>query len=235
MNTVQQEPPRPSRREDPRMHKAVAARLKDPRMPLYQALVEGGFGYAEDYPHVVDSEGVSLAQRKNQLSRRLRHTKQQNRKRKAYDHLMDEESFSNHAQFGGLFVHENIPTKQRRRQQTQPQLQNEKVDTTKAALIQLSHIASTVGITLEQFAVSLGNYRNLAQALKGTSGRQEMALSFYKVGNRKLLIDCMLQAGYPKEVAQDETSEDFRVFALAAWIQEGDALKKQKGEISLQP
>lgn len=61
------------RRGDPRMHKAVAARLNDPNLTLFEALKIGGFEYVDDNnPNLVDSEKITLAQRKNQLSRRLR-------------------------------------------------------------------------------------------------------------------------------------------------------------------
>ena len=75
------------RRGDPRMHKAVAARLVNVDMPLIKALLVGGFTFPllddEGHPrdrnvakiddaNVADAEGVSLAQRKNQLSRRIR-------------------------------------------------------------------------------------------------------------------------------------------------------------------
>ena len=61
------------RRGDPRMHKAVAARIADPDLTLYEALKAGGFLYpTDDDSGCVDSEQVSLGQRKNQLSRRIR-------------------------------------------------------------------------------------------------------------------------------------------------------------------
>jgi len=75
------------RRGDPRMHKSVAARLVNADMPLLRALLTGGFIFpmlnAEGIPldpiltriddsKVLDADGVTLAQRKNQLSRRIR-------------------------------------------------------------------------------------------------------------------------------------------------------------------
>lgn len=61
------------RKGDPRMHRAVAARLADPNMTLFEALKAGGFDYPDDNnPNYLDSEKITLAQRKNQLSRRLR-------------------------------------------------------------------------------------------------------------------------------------------------------------------
>ena len=75
------------RRGDPRMHKSVAARLVNADMPLLRALLTGGFHFpilnAEGIPldphltriddaKVLDADGVTLAQRKNQLSRRIR-------------------------------------------------------------------------------------------------------------------------------------------------------------------
>lgn len=80
---------RKGRKGDPRMHRAVAARMADPTMTLLDALRAGGFNYPLAPPNtgkdgddginnsnsmynVEDEEGVQLGQRKNQLSRRLR-------------------------------------------------------------------------------------------------------------------------------------------------------------------
>jgi len=67
---------RMGRKGDPRMHRAVSAKLADPSMTLFHALQAGGFNYMDDIDaKAVDEENVTLAQRKNQLSRRLRMTK----------------------------------------------------------------------------------------------------------------------------------------------------------------
>jgi len=67
------------RHGDPRMHRAVAARLLNPELSLLEALLEGGFlfpegteGSGKSDRNIFDSDGVLLCQRKNQLSRRLR-------------------------------------------------------------------------------------------------------------------------------------------------------------------
>lgn len=66
------------RRGDPRMHRAVAARLAKPQLSLFQALVAGGFKFpvseiaSKGNGPIYDSDNVLLSQRKNQLSRRLR-------------------------------------------------------------------------------------------------------------------------------------------------------------------
>jgi len=67
------------RRGDPRMHKALHARLANPEMTLFEALKEGGFIFPDEAERngrsersIFDSDGVLLCQRKNQLSRRLR-------------------------------------------------------------------------------------------------------------------------------------------------------------------
>lgn len=61
------------RKGDPRMHCAVAARLKNPKLSLFDALQAGGFHYpTDDDAGLIDNEQVTLGQRKNQLSRRLR-------------------------------------------------------------------------------------------------------------------------------------------------------------------
>lgn len=68
-----------ARRGDIRMHKAVAARLADPFLSPFEALKIGGFDYPSDNeePTALDSDKVTLGQRKNQLSRRLRLAKKQ--------------------------------------------------------------------------------------------------------------------------------------------------------------
>ena len=61
------------RKGDPRMHRAVAARLENPEISLFEALQIGGFQYpTNDDSSIMDAEKVTLGQRKNQLSRRLR-------------------------------------------------------------------------------------------------------------------------------------------------------------------
>jgi hypothetical protein len=67
------------RKGDPRMHRAVSARLVNPNMGLFDALLAGGFDFPHDAEHdanATDSDGVTLGQRKNQLSRRLRLARQ---------------------------------------------------------------------------------------------------------------------------------------------------------------
>jgi len=68
----------PGRSGDERMNKAVLARKHDPNISLMQALLLGGFVFPEMYTpgvkmaQVKDTDGVTIAQRKNQLNRRLR-------------------------------------------------------------------------------------------------------------------------------------------------------------------
>jgi len=85
------------RRGDLRMHRAVAARLAEPKLSLLQALVIGGFrfptimnkeqqgrkrkGFPPRAP-IYDTDGILLSQRKNQLSRRLRFHVQRKSKNK---------------------------------------------------------------------------------------------------------------------------------------------------------
>lgn len=64
--------------QDPRMARAVEARINAPHMSLFDALVAGGFVFpgtkqsGDTDKNFFDSEHVSLHQRKNQLCRRLR-------------------------------------------------------------------------------------------------------------------------------------------------------------------
>lgn len=60
------------------MNRAVEAKLKNPHLSLLEALRIGGFHYPPTATaSVVDDEQVTLSQRKNQLSRRLRYARQQ--------------------------------------------------------------------------------------------------------------------------------------------------------------
>jgi hypothetical protein len=69
------------RKGDPRMHRSVAARLANPDITLFEAIRMGGFDYpTNDDASVVDMEKVTLGQRKNQLSRRLRLARKQSPK-----------------------------------------------------------------------------------------------------------------------------------------------------------
>ena len=55
------------------MNKAVDTKLKNPKMPLFDALRLGGFHYPRNVDAAtMDNDHVTLGQRKNQLNRRLR-------------------------------------------------------------------------------------------------------------------------------------------------------------------
>lgn len=67
------QPSKLGRKGDPRMHAAMKARLIDTKLSLYDALKKGGFRfYSKSDGSIVDADNVSLSQRKNQLSRRIR-------------------------------------------------------------------------------------------------------------------------------------------------------------------
>ena len=72
---------RGGRQSDPRMSKAIAAKMNHDNLSLREALEAGGFVFPPKTSSrraastVIDNEGVTLAQRKNQLSRRLRKLK----------------------------------------------------------------------------------------------------------------------------------------------------------------
>lgn len=73
------QPSKLGRKGDPRMHAAMKARLINNKLSLYDALKKGGFRfYSKPDGSVVDADNVSLSQRKNQLSRRIRLHKKQN-------------------------------------------------------------------------------------------------------------------------------------------------------------
>ena len=70
--------PQPGRPGDPRMNRAVQAKLEDPDLPLLDALALGGFVFEDlnkpgvKSSQVRDKDGVTVYQRRNQLLRRLR-------------------------------------------------------------------------------------------------------------------------------------------------------------------
>ena len=75
-------PPR-GKNIDPRMQRAVDAKIDDPSLPLYDALLIGGFVFRDD-PSVkngmLDIDGTTLSQRKNNLCRRVRVEKEKRAK-----------------------------------------------------------------------------------------------------------------------------------------------------------
>jgi len=76
-NNSPSSPHRTHIRGDQRMYRAVAAKQANPRLALLDALVMGGFVFPELWraeltdKTTLEADGVSLSQRKNQLSRRL--------------------------------------------------------------------------------------------------------------------------------------------------------------------
>ena len=56
------------------MIKAVQAKIADPSLPLDFVLEEAGFSFREDPEtgSIVDQDGITCKQRKNQLCRRIR-------------------------------------------------------------------------------------------------------------------------------------------------------------------
>jgi len=73
---------KPNNVVDPRMALAVKAKQNNPKMKLYDALVAGGFVFTKDpeTKDMLDQEGTSLTQRKNNLCRRIRIEKQKQEK-----------------------------------------------------------------------------------------------------------------------------------------------------------
>jgi hypothetical protein len=92
------------RRGDPRMNRAVAARLANPNLSLLDALIEGGFTFpngTDSSRNDVDSDNVHVAQRKNQLSRRLRHHKRKSENGKT-DAVYLKDIYRNHDDYDYL-------------------------------------------------------------------------------------------------------------------------------------
>lgn len=93
--------PQMGRKGDTRMHKAVAAKLENPSLSLIEALRIGGFDYPEnaaDDAFTVDSDNITLGQRKNQLNRRLRTARIKSRMAPFPDVVSDTSSVSVEAQ-----------------------------------------------------------------------------------------------------------------------------------------
>jgi len=79
---------------DPRMAIAVRAKQEDPDLPLYDALVSGGFAFSKGPRQTdndtIDEDGVSLKQRKNNLCRRLRVDEQKREEKKRASNIDDD-------------------------------------------------------------------------------------------------------------------------------------------------
>lgn len=64
------------------MNRAVRIKLANPNMNPTAALMAGGFvfpgGYSTDAHNYLDTDGVSMYQRRNQLSRRVRDERKRN-------------------------------------------------------------------------------------------------------------------------------------------------------------
>ena len=72
------------RKTDERMSRAVVLCLRDPKIDRTEALKMAGFNYDKSKKvqemKLLDSEGVSLRQRKNQLRRRLKQIAEKQKK-----------------------------------------------------------------------------------------------------------------------------------------------------------
>lgn len=97
----------------------------------------------------------------------------------------------------------------------------------------LSLTATSMGITLEQLAIVLGNSNDIRQTIVeactcGTEkSRQERALALYRNEKKALLKKSMIVAGYPKSSIEIENqSQDYLQLSIAAWQQEGVELQK---------
>ena len=110
---------KPGCRGDPRMNRAVAAKLKNPHISLFDALAIGGFNYPRNVDAAtMDNDRVTLGQRKNQLNRRLRLARQslQKDKKKREDDELDCQNFcflvaitANHLKEAGASVTTGAP------------------------------------------------------------------------------------------------------------------------------
>lgn len=83
---------RKGRHSDPRMKKAVEAKQAvGGRISLYEALVAGGFTFTNDSrrENMIDADGITLTQKKNQLCRRLRQEKARQKARQVFDSSND--------------------------------------------------------------------------------------------------------------------------------------------------
>jgi hypothetical protein len=99
------------------------------------------------------------------------------------------------------------------------------------AVASLNATAASVGLTLEQLAVSLSSTTNLAKVLADQTIpelKQDLALNLYSAECKTLYQRCMLLAGYDLDDTK-ETSLAYREFACKAWSAEGKRLEKQVG------
>ena len=229
-NSVDGHTNKAGRKGDPRMHRSVAARLKDPKLSLFEALRQGGFEYpTDDDPLCTDADKVTLGQRKNQLSRRLRLA----RKNPDKFHFKEEEEEDSvhikarfHPQFQPLIVPPRPATCVTAPAAAAPPavsvappagsilLNPFQTPPSGVAIASLQATALQAGMTLEQLALALQNKRNLAKVLQ-TAPSQDVALRLYQAECRGLYQKCLVLAGF--EVTEDLLSDFCRSASRAEY------------------
>mmetsp|Transcript_8047 Transcript_8047/g.11674 ORF Transcript_8047/g.11674 Transcript_8047/m.11674 type:complete len:472 (-) Transcript_8047:11-1426(-) len=232
------------RKGDPRMHRAVAARLANPELSLLDALREGGFGIpmnGNSDTMVVDFDGVTLGQRKNQLSRRLRLAKQSLPHKYDPGNDICATGLKRVAKRGAEEIQDvNNDTNVG---MSRPRLypigisgagHAHSVNAAQASSVAMASListASSIGMTLEQLAIRLANTPTLFQSLSSDpdpEAKLNLALSLYQVDSRALLQKCMILAGYEgTEITEGSTS--YMQVALNIWEQEGKRIETLLG------
>lgn len=198
------------RKGDPRMHRAVAARLENPAMSLFLALKMGGFDYPVDDDSAVDEANVKLAQRKNQLSRRIRFFKRR---------IENEET-------PRPMVKNEIRKQQQRKKLSSSGSTLKANNHNKAKTKVVSPKASPTKALVAGDTNGLNAYfAKSSQASWLQESLQELALAFYSNEIKVLYERVLLQAGFPPENAR-AGSPDHLDFAWKAWQQEGQRLRK---------
>lgn len=225
-------PSKQGRKGDPRMHKAVEARLKNPRLSLLEALQIGGFEFHFDKDASYDKDNTLLSQRKNQLSRRIRLFKQSQQKKETPSETSTSSTETPVQQAGtkrpslGATADAGKPKKEKHDteskkpihvvppivNQLQPQLPNNSGLTLSSA-----HLAAFTGNTtpmnsLAAHAAHGGNNTFPSVTLPSNLSREDkikQAVNFYSRESTTAVKNCMIFSGFSIEEMQ-ESSESFQ-------------------------
>jgi hypothetical protein len=226
-------------RGDLRMNMAVAARIRNPDLSLYECLTFGGFVYSGDNGACVDNQNVTLSQRKNQLNRRLRRAQNQskgnrptswNGKRKIalqtqLEHLSSNLTTSEDATKAFAPPHEisfsSFGTTAMATPMTEASFSFPHSDE--------SHVLDaplTPNLPDESTTKTTSTSTTDTTALPGEPDpRQELALSYFEREPHALYQRCMISAGFSVEECLDMSSDAYRKFAFQAWKRECERLQ----------
>eukprot|EP00536_Pseudo-nitzschia_multiseries_P006047 jgi/Psemu1/324181/estExt_fgenesh1_pg.C_1240026 len=233
------------RKGDPRMHRAVAARMENPNLSLYDALRLGGFDYSEnDDKSVLDSKQGWMLNNKMSMSATTADDVSVSAAMLGGGPLLGVgvgvgPSLNNNPYAAHSHSHshsQNLyfnapPLPANGRSLAAAAAARYQTGASAVALSSLAASAQAVGLSLDQLALTLssnttGLTKLVQEARSGESEtkQEQMALSIYQSDVKSLYTRCLLIAGVDPSLAEANTPTYVR-FAVKAWEAEGERLR----------